>query len=306
MECDEWTCTHCQYKQQYGLYPSFKKCARCARKWCPQCALPYHEKESCAYVAYQRMGIFTCRDATRLILDCLPWRDRLSLISAAKWIREIYMEHVGKRCSVNLTLPGWMTFIKQGMLPQMNPSLRQSFHLQIQEWIPGYRLTDHPSFLPVITYLSLSSNEPLDGLLHLLTSLRELRFTGKFSQPLHNQLPTSLELLEFNKDYDQPLPDMRHLTELKHLWFSDRFNHPVENLLPRSIKYLRLGKSFNRPLDDNVLPESLEQLHFATDSEFQWATLALPPKTALVMFGRGARFKGNLVSLPKGCKVIKL
>lgn len=101
-------------------------------------------------------------------------------------------------------------------------------------------------------------------LLHLFTSVKQIRFGCDFNRPLPPRIfPPSLTSLTFGHDFNQPLSAAVFPSSLQSLTFGDEFNQdlPVD-LLPTSLTSLTFGYRFNQSLSLGLLPSSLKSLEF--------------------------------------------
>ncbi len=70
------------------------------------------------------------------------------------------------------------------------------------------------------------------------------------------QLPASLQHLEFDNAFDEPIAGLQLPPSLAYLQFGYFFNHPLP-ALPRSLECLVVGTEFNQPFDHLQLPPLL-------------------------------------------------
>eukprot|EP00435_Cladocopium_sp_Y103_P018545 s3166_g4.t1 len=233
---------------------------------------------------------YTVPDVVELSVVCLNGEEcKLSLSSSAlgQELHQIVSQQLPSR-------KGRRTTVQHG-----NSRLMLGQTLQ-EQGIVGTAVTLSATFVPTDVYAAWRYIQGLpvpDGAL----SLEGLTRISGISPRELLQLPKSLEILGFGKEFNQSLQGVTFPSGLQRLTFGRKFNQSLEGVaLPSGLQRLTFGENFNQSLEGVALPSGLQSLTFGENFNQSLEGVALPSGLQSFTFGGNFNQSPEGVALPSG------
>lgn len=133
--------------------------------------------------------------------------------------------------------------------------------------------------------------------------IKKIRFGDNFNYPLDN-LPSSLEELEFSQDsqFNQLIDNLPCM--IKKITFGKYFNAPLNNL-PPNLEYLSIQSDiFSFKL--NNIPTGLKYLYFSSNSSYSYDKIIEGFPEGILEIGYPFEYNYEIDNLPKSIKIVRV